>query len=149
MGKFDSVQSTKRHIKRIGELINVVIKELKKRGQDHDKSKLERPEVDIFNEGTPSLKVLTYGSKKYHEQMQKIQPALDHHYKVNRHHPEYFKNGIKDMNLIDLIEMICDWKAATERHEDGDLVKSLKINQKKFGYSDELQEIFKNTIKII
>jgi hypothetical protein len=35
-------------------------------------------------------------------------PALKHHYENNRHHPEHFKNNIDDMNLIDLIEMLCD-----------------------------------------
>jgi hypothetical protein len=50
------------------------------------------------------------------------------------------------MNLIDLIEMLCDWKAATLRHNTGDIYKSLDINQKRFGYSDELKHLFKNTI---
>ena len=53
------------------------------------------------------------------------------------------------MNLVDLIEMICDWKAASERHADGDIYKSIEINQKRFGYSDELKQILKNTIEIL
>jgi hypothetical protein len=40
-----------------------------------------------------------------------------------------------------------DWKAATLRHADGDILKSIEINQKRFGYSDDLKEIFKNTVK--
>lgn len=51
------------------------------------------------------------------------------------------------MDLIDLMEMMCDWKAATLRHNDGDINKSLEINQKRFGYSDELKEIMKNSLK--
>lgn len=54
---------------------------------------------------------------------------------------------IKSMDLIDLIEMISDWKAATMRHDDGDILKSLEINQKRFGYSDELKQILINTLK--
>ena len=50
------------------------------------------------------------------------------------------------MNLIDLIEMLCDWKSASLRHNDGDVLKSIKINQKRFGYSDELKTILLNTI---
>lgn len=53
------------------------------------------------------------------------------------------------MNLVDIIEMLCDWKAATLRHADGDIYKSIEINQKRFGYSDELKSIFINTIKCI
>jgi len=75
--------------------------------------------------------------------------ALGHHYAKNRHHPEHFARGTKDMNLIDLIEMFCDWKAATMRHNDGNLEKSIEKNQTRFGMSEELTEIFKNTIAII
>jgi hypothetical protein len=42
--------------------------------------------------------------------------------------------------------MLCDWRAAALRHADGDIWKSIEINQKRFGYSDELKEIFKNTL---
>jgi hypothetical protein len=38
-------------------------------------------------------------------------------------------------------------KAATLRHKDGDIRRSVEINQKRFGYSDELKRIFLNTIK--
>jgi hypothetical protein len=78
--------------------------------------------------------------------LQKIKPALVHHYQHNRHHSEHFKNGIKDMTLIDLCEMLCDWKAASLRHNDGNIRKSIEVNQQRFNYSDELKAIFNNTI---
>ena len=53
------------------------------------------------------------------------------------------------IGLIDLIEMICDWKAASERHADGNVYKSIEINQERFGYSDELKNIFNNTVDFI
>lgn len=56
---------------------------------------------------------------------------------------------VRGMSLFDLIEMICDWKAATMRHADGDIRKSLEINQKRFGYSDELKAILLNTLPLI
>ena len=47
-------------------------------------------------------------------------PALQHHYEDNCHHPEHYRNGIHDMNMVDLIEMLCDWRAAIKRyHPDG------------------------------
>lgn len=55
--------------------------------------------------------------------------------------------GIRGMSLLDIIEMLCDWKAATMRHADGDLAKSIEINQKRFGYSDELKVILQNTAR--
>jgi len=42
-------------------------------------------------------------------------------------------------------EMFFDWKAATERHNDGNIFKSIKINQDRFKYSDQLADIFTNT----
>lgn len=57
--------------------------------------------------------------------------------------------GLRGMSLLDLIEMLCDWKAATLRHNDGDIRKSIEINQKRFGYSDELKAIFLNTLGVI
>jgi hypothetical protein len=55
------------------------------------------------------------------------------------------QGGIRGMSLLDLLEMLCDWKAATLRHNDGDLRKSIEINQKRFGYSDELKRLLINT----
>lgn len=119
------------------------------RALDHDKTKLESPELEIFDEFTSKLKDSEYGSEEYNEFLKQMKPALDHHYKNNRHHPEHFENGIKDMNLVDLIEMISDWKAATLRHETGDILKSIEINQKRFGFGDELKSILINTVKEI
>jgi hypothetical protein len=45
--------------------------------------------------------------------------------------------------------MFCDWKAATLRHKDGDIIKSIEQNQKRFGYSDELKAIFLNTAGLL
>ena len=45
--------------------------------------------------------------------------------------------------------MICDWKASSERHENGDIYKSIEINQKRFGYSDDLKSILKNTVDFL
>lgn len=55
-------------------------------------------------------------------------------------------SNIKGMSLLDLLEMLCDWKAATLRHNDGDILRSIEINQKRFGYSDELKQILLNTV---
>jgi hypothetical protein len=126
-----------------------VIKDLQQRQMEHDQSKLVSPEVEIFDEYTPKLKNSTYGSEEYKSFLAGMKPALEHHYAKNNHHPEHYADGIKGMSLLDLIEMICDWKAATLRHNDGDIRKSIEINQKRFGYSDELKQIFLNTLGIV
>ncbi|MNN93988.1 hypothetical protein D3C81_2125340 [compost metagenome] len=50
--------------------------------------------------------------------------------------------------MLDIIEMFCDWKAATMRHNDGDIRKSIEMNKERFGYSDDLLNIFMNTVSL-
>jgi len=137
---------TYEHKQNVSKFISFILHDLIIRSIYHDDSKLESPEVEIFTEYTPKLANSTYGSDEYKQFLKEMKPALDHHYANNSHHPEHYDNGIKDMDLVDLIEMICDWKAATLRHNDGDIYKSIELNQKRFGYSDELKQIFKNTV---
>ena len=114
----DLERETNKHISRVQHFIFVVVKELLNRTEKHDRSKLENPEREGFLEYTPKLKGSTYGSEEYDEFLKCLKPFLDHHYEFNRHHPEHFHDGMKGMNLIDLIELFCDWRAATERHAD-------------------------------
>lgn len=146
MKKYDSTQDTLDHIGTVQKVLGIFIQNLGKRGIVHDKSKLRSPEKELFDEYTPKLKKLTYGSEEYKESLTALKPALDHHYSVNSHHPEHYENGIDGMDLLDLIEMLSDWKAATMRHEDGDIIKSLEVNRERFKMSDQLYNIFKNTV---
>lgn len=146
MEKYDSTKDTLEHIENVKKKIEIMIDNLNIKGKNHDKSKLESPEKEIFDIYTPKLKHSTYGSDEYKGYLKEMKVALDHHYKNNKHHPEHNENGIRAMNLLDIIEMLCDWIAATERHEDGCIFKSLEINQKRFGYSDELKQILLNTV---
>lgn len=136
---------TFRHIERVRYYINQTVRELLTRGELHDQTKLEHPEVSYFTEYTPKLKGVTYGTPEYQELLDAIKPALDHHYANNRHHPEFHPDGINSMTLIDMQEMLCDWKAASERHSDGDIHKSIDHNAKRFGISPQLTQILHNT----
>jgi hypothetical protein len=140
------IKETQEHIENVGKFIDKSITELDSRKELHDKTKLEEPEFSTFVEYTPKLKNSTYGSEEYLTFLKEMKPALDHHYSNNRHHPEYHENGINDMNLIDLIEMLCDWKAATLRHDNGDIIKSLDINKERFNISDQLFDVLLNTV---
>jgi len=137
------------HISRVTSLVHKVVEELLNRVDKHDRTKLEYPEVSIFTEFTPKLATCTYGSDAYSEFLVHMKPALDHHYANNSHHPEHYKNGIDDMNLIDIVEMICDWKAASERHNDGNIRKSIEINADRFGMSPQLVKILENTADVL
>jgi hypothetical protein len=118
------------------------------RGYTHDNSKLTSPEIEVFALYTPKLKTTTYGSEEYKRYLCEMKPALDHHYAQNAHHPECHPDGIRGMNLLDLNEMLCDWMAATKRHTDGDIRRSIELNQKRFGYSDDVKAILLNTVAL-
>jgi len=138
---------TFRHIERVRNLLGRTISKLLVRAEKHDQSKLESPEVELFTEFTDKLKDCEYGSDEYNGYLKKMQVALNHHYANNSHHPEHYEKGINDMSLMDLIEMFVDWKAASERHNTGNILKSIKVNADRFGMSPQLVKIFENTAK--
>ena len=144
---YDSREDTKQHIQQVRVFIEKIAEAIVDRGEYHDQSKLQSPEKEIFDEYTPKLAETTYGSEEYKTRLEEMKVALKHHYSKNRHHPEYHPNGIHDMNLVDLIEMLCDWKAATMRHNDGDIMKSIELNQERFGYDDGIKQLMINTVK--
>ena len=140
---------TQKHIEAVRKYIRFMIDKIDMRGVKHDASKLESPEVEVFAEYTPKLNTTTFGSDEYYQNLANMKPALDHHYASNRHHPEHFVNGINDMTLIDVLEMFCDWKASTLRHNDGNLLKSIETNAERFHIEDQLKQIFLNTARMI
>jgi len=145
----DTIEAHNTHIKNVDGYISRIISELRLRGANHDKSKNQEPELSIFATMNTKLKDLEYGSEEYKESLKKLGPALDHHYANNRHHPEHFKNGISDMDIVDLVEMLCDWKAASQRHNTGNIQKSIELNAERFGMCDQLVSIFENSTKFL
>jgi len=143
----DHMAATGEHILSVQVKIARITQLLNDRALKHDQSKLEEPEASIFAEVTPRLRSLTYGSEEYKQSLQDLGPALEHHYQNNSHHPEHYVDGLQDMCLVDVVEMFCDWLAATERHEDGDILKSIDINEKRFNVPPTLSHIFRNTLK--
>jgi len=144
---YDSRPDTYAHIATVREYLLRVVHDLIYRAHDHDLSKLESPEREVFDEYTPKLKDSTYGSDEYKAFLAGMGEGLRHHYEVNRHHPEHFEGGIHDMTLVDLIEMLADWKAATLRHADGDLDRSITQNAERFGYGEEFERLLRNTAR--
>lgn len=144
--EYDSTNDTKIHIGIVAQMLLSAAKELADRSQVHDASKLKSPEKEYFDEYTPKLRAITYGTQEYIDCLRLIEPALAHHYEKNPHHPEHHPNGIAGMNLFDLVEMFFDWWAATKRHNDGNILTSIDHNEVRFELSTQLAEIFRNTV---
>ena len=147
MTNYDSSLDTLSHIVRVSTILKTFIMKILIRCKEHDKTKLEPPEKEFYDINTPILNKLVYNSEEYKNNLENLKEALKHHYSQNRHHPEYHENGINDMTLIDLIEMLADWKAASERHSTGNILKSIESNQQRFGIDPQLTQILINTVK--
>ena len=141
----DSGPETREHIRQVAERLKNVCTELRDRAYFHDASKLGPTEKPIFDEVTPKLKGLVYGTDEYRASLKELGPALTHHYANNSHHPEHYPNGIAGFDLLDLIEMYCDWAAATLRTKDGDMAKGIEINIERFKIEGPLADILRNT----
>lgn len=114
------------------------------RGIVHDSSKLSFEERLGFIKIIDKLETTTYGSKEYREGLKQIEPSVDKHKKRNSHHPEYYKEGIEGMNMLDLIEMVCDWKAAVKRGKDGNIDRSFEVARTRFNMKRELEKILRS-----
>jgi hypothetical protein len=144
---YDSRRDTLDHIVEVRQLLAAVIVDLQIRAEHHDESKMVEPELAVFNEYTPKLRDSTYGSEEYKRFLLGMGEGLKHHYRQNDHHPEHFENGMRDMDLIQVLEMLADWKAATLRHADGDLGRSIVQNSTRFDYGPEVRLLLYNTAK--
>jgi hypothetical protein len=192
-----SLPDTVAHIERVQSLILTAINNLSFRAVKHDLSKLEEPEKSAFDRlKALSLSGMAYGSEEYRACLRAEKPAIEHHYKANSHHPEFYpkrstavemrgaldyltalriadesgdhlvplgkdhpsvkavaaaveaeESSVGNMSLFDVLEMLLDWKAATERMKDGgDIRASLVHNIERFKLSPQLAAILGNTL---
>lgn len=142
----DAMRETLKHVRRVGMLMLDVIERLQRRAMEHDDSKFSSEEFDSFANATPKLRGLTYGSDEYKAALREIGPAVKLHQSRNRHHPEFYGDvTVHGMDLLDLIEMLADWKAAGERHADGNLIDSIQKNKIRFGYDDKFASMLQRT----
>ena len=122
-------ERTRKHIKRVKvNLLNIISKykqlnleELDKRLMNHDKSKFSVDEYVPYIWMTEFYRKKQLGEEfKYPNKdiKKEINEAIKHHYKVNRHHPE-FHNDIQNMNNEDIVEMVCDWAAMSQEFNNG------------------------------
>ena len=145
-------EDTRNHIYAVQEQMHNAMDNLRHRALRHDRSKCEEPERSGFAAMAEELKLADteYGSDEYRAILRKYKAStIEHHYAANDHHPEFYDQnaGLAGMSLLSLLEMLCDWKAATLRMKDGDLMRSIQINQERFGYSDTLRAILENTAR--
>jgi hypothetical protein len=143
----DFLCDTLLHISEVKENLEQVATLLRQRGESHDRSKLQEFEFDAFVSTREQFKKANYGTPEYQACVDAIRPAVEHHYRNNRHHTDFHANGVNNMTLIDVVEMIADWKAASRRSPDKKFVDTLDFAKNKYKIDDQLFGIIENTLK--
>lgn len=141
----------RRHKQLVLENIIKSASNLIKRGLTHDDSKFSRIEKETYVEPVWKLNNtnVEYGSKEYEELTDQMGDGWRHHLQNNDHHPDFHENSkdpFAEMNLFSLIEMLCDWIAASKRKNNSP-DKALEFI--KFEISPQLENILRNTLKEI
>lgn len=139
-------EDTYAHMRLVGQSMSDIALEIIIRKSNHDLSKLQPEEQNIYERVTPEFKGVAYGTPEYEQVKAKLGPALEHHYQVNDHHPEHFSNGVSDMNLMQITEMAADWYAAMRRDPNAHLEESLEKLRIKYQIEPQLFAIIANTI---
>lgn len=142
----DTIKSILKHKKSVADKLNFLAKELLNRAEHHDDSKLVQPEIGWLIEMDKEPKA-SYGSDEYFGRLQRWQKFFDHHYAVNRHHPDHFKDlGVQGFNLADLCEYLMDICSYFDKMHVSDAIKVVEEQSKRFGLDEQLSQILKNTL---
>ena len=91
------------------------------------------------------MKDFAYGSPEYKASLKELGPALEHHYKENKHHPEHWLNGIK---VLEFEAWTPDWY---DRKAKGKWKDAVGYGMAKKGYiclQDHGSEAWFKNIKI-
>lgn len=104
-----------RHQKQVSFMLRELARELERRADLHDMSKLQLDELEGFIEVNRIAREFPFGSPEYNASL-KDNKAIELHFSRNPHHPEYYPEQLEDMSFVDFIEMICDWIAANKTY---------------------------------
>lgn len=145
MEQIETEEYIKGHISRVRRHIDTFIQLLIRRAENHDKSKLEEPELSWWKEMDKEPRY-PYGSEEYKQKIKRWDKVFKHHYKYNRHHPEHYEYGVSEMTLIDIVEMMCDWLGYKDTTTVTEALKVCDEQMARYDISEELRQIIFNTL---
>lgn len=97
------------HQRQVQDYMMFIALELQRRALKHDLSKLSSTEWEGLVAINSIAREQGYASPDYQASLQS--DMVKAHWAANDHHPEHFEQGIAEMSLCAIIEMVCDWKA--------------------------------------
>lgn len=145
MAQIETEEYIKGHISRVRRHIDTFIQLLIRRAENHDKSKLEEPELSWWKEMDKEPRY-PYGSEEYKQKIKRWNKVFKHHYQYNRHHPEHYEYGISEMTLIDIVEMMCDWLGYKDTTSVTEALKVCDEQMARYDISEELRQVIFNTL---
>ena len=146
---FDTLLETLRHQSDVRAALSEMRADLDRRGFLHDRTKLEELEFWTFTRTRPKFREAEYGSEEYRQCTEEARPAVEHHYAHNRHHVAFHEDGFAGMNLLDILEMLADWKAAAVRSPGLGLRDSLPRAYEKYGIPENMQRHIEATLEYL
>ena len=153
MDKTKALRAIILHCQNVKTALRKVINDLTEEAETHDAFKLSDDEFEAVIH-YQKLDGLAYGSEDYIETMNEIKPytkkGWNLHVSRYSHHPEHFKR-VKDMPLMDIIKMVCDWKGANATYNSSGQTfrESAEICMEKYNFSKEQQWAIKQMINFL
>ncbi len=146
---------TRKHQQWVAEDMMKCAKKLLDGAMVHDASKFSEIERKAYVEPVWELntKEVPYGSDEYKRLTKQMGEGWEHHKFMNRHHPENVALTLPEfahdifggMDLFDLMEMLCDWRAASKRRGNSPWLP-IQGFVDKHGLSHQLRCILQNTL---
>lgn len=134
------------HKKKVKDRMLFLAKEIIKRAEEHDDSKLKPPEINWLIEMDKEPKV-EYGTPEYFEKIKKWDKFFKHHYKNNNHHPAHYnEQGVYGMTIVDLVEMMCDVISYIKELHVYQASKIIKEQKERFDMDEGIAQILINTL---
>lgn len=149
---------TRKHQQWVAEKMIEVAKRLLDRAVIHDASKFSDVEKNAYVGPVWELNTrqVAYGSEEYIALVTQMGEGWEHHKAHNSHHPEnvqvtlpeFAGDPFSGMDLLDLIEMLCDWCAASKRRGNSPWLPLDKM-EKDLGLSHQLRCVLQNTLGVL
>lgn len=134
------------HKKKVKDRMLFLAKEIIKRAEEHDDSKLKPPEINWLIEMDKEPKV-EYGTPEYFEKIKKWDKFFKHHYKNNNHHPAHYnEQGVYGMTIVDLVEMMCDVISYIKELHVYQASNIIKEQKERFDIDEGIAQILINTL---
>ena len=131
-----TINSILNHKKKVKERMLFLAKEIIKRAESHDDSKLKEPEINWLIEMDKEPRV-EYGSPEYFEKMKRW----------DSHHPAYYnEQGVYGMTIVDLVEMMCDVISYVSELHVYQAAKIIKEQKERFDIDEGITQILINTL---